>query len=108
MNNHTKQLTDDMKNSTGRGNGIIMTLIKMFRTTGKLVVLDISFCIIPGLIGMRNFGAFAAGFIKNCRYWPIHVPGQEKGNYTRTKYIGDVTFLCGKLDYYNYDLFCVN
>ena len=64
-----------------------------------------NFCIIQGLIELRKVGVLAALFIKKRRYWPRDVNGQERDDYTKTKYIGDVAYLSGKLDPYNYDVF---
>jgi hypothetical protein len=45
--------------------------------TGKAIFLDSAFCVLEGLVALRERGVHAFAVIKKRRYWPRHVPGDE-------------------------------
>ena len=48
--------------------GLLMRVIKRYFATGKYLIIDSGFCVLKGLIQLRNKVIFASAFIKNRRY----------------------------------------
>ena len=71
-------------------------------------MLDRCFYIIQGLIDPIKVRVFVYVVINKKYYWHRHVPIQEIDNYRKTKKIGDVTHLRGKIVNYNDDTFFMN
>ena len=45
--------------------------------TGKVVFMDIIFCVLEGFISMVEKGVLGSTLIKKWRYWPKGVPSEE-------------------------------
>jgi hypothetical protein len=59
----------------GKTVGLLMRMLKTYFHTAKYVVLDSSFCVLKGIIKLREMGLFACTLIKKRQRWPIGVPG---------------------------------
>ena len=60
----------------GKTVGLLLHMMKSYFATGWYVVLGSGFCVLKGLIQLRNKGVFSCAVTKNRRYWPSMVPGK--------------------------------
>ena len=56
---------------------LFLRMMKSYFATGKYVILYSVFCVLKGLIRLRNKGDLACAIIKNRRYCPYMVPGKD-------------------------------
>jgi len=77
----------------GKTVGLLVRLTKALWHTGKLVVLDSGFCVVKGIIALRNKGVFAAALIKKRRYWPKFIDGNAIKAHFDDKPVGAVDSL---------------
>ena len=85
-------------NNKGKTVGTLLRLTKPIHGSGKLVVLDSSFCVLQGLVELMKLGVFAHALIKKRRYWPKHVKGDEIIQHFANKEVGSADALRGQLD----------
>jgi Transposase IS4 len=45
--------------------------------SGRVVIMDSSFCILKALIDLLNVGVFSSAVIKKQQYWPKCIPGND-------------------------------
>ena len=81
-------------------------MLKSYFHTGKYVVLDSGFCVLKGIIKLREMGLFACVLIKKRQSWPIGVPGdamQARLDQPGVN-VGDVNAVFGTQDGMPYNL----
>ena len=100
-----KELPSDPKNEATIG--LLKRLCKPLYGTGSVVILDSGFCVLKGLVELREQGVFAGALIKKRRYWPKYVPGDEIDQHFTAKEVGATDTLKGVLDNVPYDIFCM-
>jgi hypothetical protein len=63
----------------GKTPSLLLRLTKYSRLwgTGKVIMLDSGFCVLEGLLALRQRGVYAFAIIKRKRYWPRHIPGDD-------------------------------
>jgi len=71
------------------------------------VILDSGFCILKGIIELKNVGVYAGALIKKRRYWPKHVPGDATDRYFQDKEVRSFDALCGYMNCMPYQIFCM-
>ena len=77
--------------------GSFLHLTKPVWGTGKLVVLDSGFCVLQGLVELKNKGAYTHTLIKK-GYWPKHVLGDDIIAHFVEKMVGETDVIHGELD----------
>jgi hypothetical protein len=82
----------------GKTVGLMLRMCKSIYSTGKVVVLDSSFCVLHGIIELKKKGVYAAALIKKRRYWPKGVDGDAIAANFADKDVGDVDALPGQLE----------
>jgi Transposase IS4 len=82
----------------GKTVGLLLRLTKLLWSTGKIVVLDSGFCVLKGIIELRQRGVFASAVIKKRRYWPKYIPGEVIQQHFEGLEVGSVDALGGTLD----------
>ena len=78
--------------------GTLLHLTKPIHGAGKFFVLDSGFCVLQGLAELKKKGVFAHALIKNRRYWPKHIPGEDIIAHFTDKPIGAADAIKGELD----------
>ena len=69
----------------------LMVLMKIpIWVTGKVVIVDIGFCVLGGLILIFERGVLGLVLINKRRYWPKGVPAEEIIWHMQQKEVGDV------------------
>ena len=53
---------------------LLFHMMKIYFDTGRYLILYSGFCVLKGLIQLRERGVFACYIIKKRRYWPVMVP----------------------------------
>jgi Transposase IS4 len=100
--NHSKEFDEK-----GKTVGLLLRLTKRIWSTGKIVVLDSGFCVLKGIIELRQRGVFAAAVIKKRRYWPKYIPGEQIQQHFAGQEVGSVDALGGTLDGVPFHVFCM-
>lgn len=91
----------------GKTVGLLLRLTKPIWHKGNVLVLDSGFCVLKGITALKEKGVFAAATIKKRRYWPKFVKGDEIAEHFRTKEVGEVDVLPGKLDGVPFSIHCM-
>ena len=60
----------------GKTVGLLLRMMKSYFSTVGYVILDYGFCVLKGLIQLRNNGVFSCDVIKMIIYWPSMFPGK--------------------------------
>ena len=103
-----KDLPREIKNSRiARTAGLLLHACASLASSGKIVILDLGFCVLQALLELRKIGFFASAMIKKRRYWPKHCPGDKIDKYIKRYEVGQFTSLRGKIDNIPYDIFCL-
>ena len=55
--------------------GLMLRMCETLCGTGKVVVMDSSFCVSRGIVELERKGVYGASLIKNKKDWPKGVPG---------------------------------
>ena len=86
--------------------GLLLRMLKLYFHTGKYVVLDSGFCVLKGIIKLREMGLFACALIKKRQSWPVGVPGDAmQARFDRPGVnVGDVDAVSGTQDGVPYNL----
>jgi hypothetical protein len=86
--------------------GLLLRMLKLYFHTGKYVVLDSGFCVLKGIIKLREMGLFACALIKKRQSWPVGVPGDAmQARFDRSGVnVGDVDAVSGTQDGVPYNL----
>ena len=85
--------------------GLLLRLTKALHYTGKVVVLDSGFCVLETIIALKKMGVFAAAVIKNRRYWPKYVPGDEIDKRMKDDEVGQNRVMSSHLNGERYSFF---
>lgn len=91
----------------GKTVGLLIRLTEKLWHSGKVVVLDSGFCVLKGLIQLRQKGVFAAAVIKKRRYWPKYIKGDEIRQHFDNQQVGDANALAGTLNGVPFHLFAM-
>ena len=65
--------------------GLIIWLMRAMWSTGKAVIMDISYCVLKGILEIRKRGFYGSALIKKRRYCPKGVHGDGINNCFRSK-----------------------
>ena len=82
----------------GKTVGLLLRLTRLLWSTSKIVVLDSGFCVLRGIVELRKKGVFASALIKNRRYWPKYIRGDDIKQHFENKEVGLVDCWAGELD----------
>ena len=90
----------------GKTVGLLLRMLKSYFHMGKYVVLDSGFCVLKGIIKLREMGLFACALIKKRQSWPVGVPGDAmQARFDRPGVnVGDVDAISGTQDGIPYNL----
>ena len=77
--------------------GFIVCLCSHIYSTGKAVILDISFCLLKGIIEIRTLFFLQVLLSKKRRYCTSLVPGDAIDNNFSTKDVGEIDIYKEKL-----------
>jgi len=95
----------------GRNKGttvaLMLRMTKPIHGTGKVVVLDSGFCVLQGIISLREAGVFSAALIKKRRYWPKFIEGDAVKERMEEKSVGDCDAWRGELDGWPFYIHCM-
>ena len=72
--------------------------MKSYFATGRYVILDSGFCVLIGLIQLREKGMLAYAVIKKRRYWPFMVPGKDMEDHFGRMVVGETDAIQGTVD----------
>ena len=84
----------------GKTVGLLLRMMKSYFATGRYVIFYSGFCVLNGLIQLREKGVFACAVIKNRIYWPTMVPGKEMENHFWEVEVGETDAIQGKVEKY--------
>ena len=59
----------------GKTVGFLLRMLKSYFHMGNYVMLDSGFCVLKGVLKLREMALFACALISNHQYWPVSVPG---------------------------------
>eukprot|EP00977_Amphora_coffeiformis_P000513 scaffold130_cov151-Amphora_coffeaeformis.AAC.2 len=82
----------------GKTVGLLLRLTEPIWHSSRVVILDSGFCVLKGIIALRQKGVFASALIKKRRYWPAYVPGDDIDRHFDDKEVGYVDALQGYLE----------
>ena len=90
----------------GKTVGVLLRMLKLYVHTGKYVVLDSGFCVLKGVLKLREMALFVCALISNLQYWPVSVPGDAmQARFDRPGVnVGDVDEVSGTQDGVPYNL----
>ena len=83
---------------------LLLRKMKSSFATGRYVILDSGFCILKGLIHLRNKGVVACAFINKRRYWTSMVPGKYMEDNFREVEVGETDAIQVTVDDVIYNL----
>ena len=69
--------------------GLLLSMTKIYFSTGRYVILDSDLCFLKGLIQLRKKGVFSCAVINKRRYWPSVVPGKEMEDHLEEVEVGE-------------------
>ena len=70
--------------------GLLLHMMKRYFATGRYVIIYSGFCVLKGLIELRNKGFFPCAGIKKRRYWPSVVPGKYMEDHFGEVEVGEI------------------
>ena len=79
----------------GKTVGLLLRLTKSLQGRGSIVLLDSGFCVLKGIIKLREVGIFATALTKKRRYWPRYVDGDALKEHFKDKDPGERDALKG-------------
>ena len=79
----------------GKTVSLLLRLTESIWGTSRLVILDSGFCVLEGILALRERGVFASALIKKRRYWPKNVDGEAIIRHFSDKTVGDIDALLG-------------
>ena len=54
---------------------------KLFWITGNMMIMDISLCVLNGLVGMSGRIVYGSIVVNKCIYWPAGIYGDKINSY---------------------------
>jgi Transposase IS4 len=75
--------------------------------SGRVVIMDSSFCVLQALIELLLVGVYSPAVIKKRRYWPKYIDGEGIDQYFQTKEVGQCDSLPGTLSGKTFSIFCM-
>ena len=81
----------------------LLCMMKIYFSTGWYLFIDYVFCVLKGLIQLRNKGAYYCAVIKKRRYWPSVIPGKEMEDHFVGVELGETDAMQGTVD----DVICI-
>jgi Transposase IS4 len=94
-------------NALGKTVSLLLRLCETIFQAGKVVVLDSGFCVLAGIIALRQMGVYASAMIKKRRYWPKNVPGDDIQAHFAGRGVGAVDALDGTMNGVKFNIFCM-
>jgi hypothetical protein len=95
-------------NEKGKTVGLLLRLCKHIYGTGKVVILDSSFCVLQGIVELKKVGIYASALIKKKQgFWPKHIKGEEIKGHFNGRAVGDTDRLPGVHDGVDFDIFAM-
>ena len=91
----------------GKTVGLLLRLKKPLWHTAKLVILDSGLCVLKGIVNFQKKGVFASALIKNCRYWPRFIKGDDVKEHLAYFEVGAVDAWPGHLDGVKFYVSCM-
>jgi hypothetical protein len=88
--------------SLGKTVGILLRIWN----TGRVVILDSGFCVLPGIVELAKRGLHGGALIKKRRYWPKWILGEEIKAHFAEKEVGSVDCWNGNLNDQAVKVFC--
>ena len=76
----------------------LLCMMKIYFSTGWYLFIDSVFCVLKGLIQLRNKGAYYCAVIKKRRYWPSVIPGKEMEDHFVGVELGETDAMQGTVD----------
>eukprot|EP00986_Skeletonema_menzelii_P014601 scaffold9796_cov108-Skeletonema_menzelii.AAC.1 len=91
----------------GKTGGLLLRLCESIWGSCRYVVLDSGFCVLQGIVALRQRGVFAGALIKKRRYWPKYVPGQAMAQWFADKAVGSLGCISGVLNNCKYTIWAM-
>jgi hypothetical protein len=97
---------DTMFSHHGKTVGLLMRMLQSYFHMGKYIVLDSGFCVLKGILKLKEHGLYACALIKKRGSWPVGVPGNMiQRRFDRAEVnVGDVEAITGAMDGQEYFL----
>ena len=62
----------------GKTVGLLLCVLEPIFAKGMNVILDSGFCVLKGIIELKNRGVYASALIKKRKYWLKHIKGESR------------------------------
>ena len=88
----------EFEDIAGKTVELLLRTMKIYFATGRYIILDSGFCVMKGLIQLRNKGIFSCAVIKKRIYWPYMVTCKEmEDNFVEVE-VGEKYAIHGTVD----------
>jgi hypothetical protein len=91
----------------GKTVSLLLRLTKSIWGSSRLVILDSGFCVLEGIVALRQKGVFASALIKKRKYWPKFIPGDEIVAHFQEAEVGSVGAYKGCLHGVDFHVHCM-
>jgi Transposase IS4 len=75
--------------------------------SGRVVIMDLGFCVLQALIELSLVGVYSSAVIKKRRYWPKCIVGEGINQHFQTTEVGQCDSLPGTLSVKAFSIFCI-
>ena len=93
-----QQLRIQQYDNFGSTVGLLLRILAPIYHKGFIVILDSRFCVLKGIIELRNKGVFASALIKKRQYWPKYINGDAIKAHFENKNVSNADSWAGTLD----------
>ena len=76
-------------NNKGKTVGLLLRVLEPIFAKRMTVILDSGLCVLKGIIELKKRGVYASALIKNRKYWPKHIKGDDIKAHFDGKDVGD-------------------
>ena len=87
--------------------GLLLRILEHIFTRGSVVVLDSGFSVLKGIIELKTRGVYASALIKNHRYWPKYIKGDDIKSHFDDKDVGDCNAWKGQMDEVDFHVYAM-
>ena len=91
----------------GKTAGLLLRLTESIHHSGRVVIMDSSFCVLLALVKLASFGVYSSAVIKKHRYWLKYIDGSNINVHFDFKEVGQTESLPGTLDGTEFKVICM-
>ena len=94
-------------NNHGNTVGLLLRILQPSFTKGYVVVLDSGFCVLKGIVELKNRGVYASALIKKRCYWPKYIKGDDIKSHFDGKDVGNCDSWKGQMDEVDFHVYAM-